>query len=404
MTEPLDTFRPVPRWLHMGAILAAASTLLLLVLGQLVTSFRAGMADPIWPTEPWYLFSNYKLDFGYLVEHTHRIAAFTVGGLVIFLVLGLWWTEPRQTARWIAIVGVLVLIAGFGEFHRGLMAQRNVSPTEVRIPLISVIVTAIGFLIVFGVAISQMLLGVGGASLRILGSTALVAVMIQGLLGGFRVKLNELVGTDLAALHGIFAQVVLSLLVLLAVLTEEPLTPSSLQSVAPSRLLGRWSIGLTALLFVQIVWGAIIRHNPTPLTQRLHFLTAFLALAVAVLILRAVFTDPSASIRVGVIGWVLSGLLIAQLCLGVEAWMMKFGTYTLPELVPITLENATIRTLHALIGSGILISALALAVRLMRTSKSETRTPSTNNIDWTEQTVAQGRALEIAARFGGNAP
>ena len=48
--------RPVPRWLHVWAIFTVAVTVVLLVLGQLVTSFRAGMADPIWPTEPWYLF------------------------------------------------------------------------------------------------------------------------------------------------------------------------------------------------------------------------------------------------------------------------------------------------------------------------------------------------------------
>jgi heme A synthase len=263
-------------------------------------------------------------------------------------------------------------------------------------------IIAIGLVVLFGTGIIQLLARVRGSGLRLIGSIALVAVMIQGLLGGFRVKLNELVGTDLAAVHGVFAQVVLSLMILLAVLTEKP--SHSLQSDAQARSLGWWAIALTAILFVQIVWGAIIRHNPTPLTQRLHFLTAFLALAVAVLILRAVFMHTSTRIRVGMIGWVLSGLLVAQLCLGVEAWMMKFGTYTLPELVLPTPENAAIRTLHALIGSGILVSALVLAVRLMRTAKSENRTPSTNNTDWTEQTVAQGRALEIAARFGGNAP
>ena len=56
---------------------------------------------------------------------------------------------------------------------------------------------------------SLAVVGVKNAGLRLLGTAALIAVMIQGLLGGFRVKLNDLVGTDLAAVHGIFAQVVL---------------------------------------------------------------------------------------------------------------------------------------------------------------------------------------------------
>ena len=70
--------------------------------------------------------------------------------------------------------------------------------------------------------ISGVVAGVRGAGVRLLGALALVAVMIQGLLGGFRVKLNELVGTDLAAFHGVFAQVVFGLLVTLAVMTARP--------------------------------------------------------------------------------------------------------------------------------------------------------------------------------------
>lgn len=403
MTDPLETARPVPRWLHLGAILAVVATLLLLVIGQLVTSFRAGMADPVWPTEPWYLFSNYKLDLGYLIEHSHRIAGYSIGLIAILLSLSLWLTE-QSLARWIATVGLLILVAGYGEFHRGLIAQRDVSAVDVRLPLNSVIIIAVGLLVVFGTGAILLVLGKRGAGLRLLGSTALVAVMIQGLLGGFRVKLNELVGTDLAAVHGIFAQIVLSLMVLLAVLTEKPSTLTSPQSDARARSLGLWAIALTLLIFTQIIWGAIIRHDPTPLMQRFHFLTAFLAVAVAVLIIRAIVTNSAARARAGMAVWLLSGLLVAQLYLGVEAWMMKFGTYTLPELVPVTQENATIRTLHALIGSGILASSLTLAVRLRRTAKAENRTQNFEQIGWTEQTVKQSPTLEVAARFRGNMP
>jgi cytochrome bd-type quinol oxidase subunit 2 len=228
--------------------------------------------------------------------------------------------------------------------------------------------------------------------------------MIQGLLGGFRVKLNELVGTDLAAVHGVFAQIVMSLLVLLAVLTERTSSATGNQSNLEQRSLGRWATFLTALIFVQIVWGAIVRHDPTPLMQRLHFLTAFLATAIAVLLLRAVFANSGARSRAGTIGWVLSGLLIAQLYLGVEAWMVKFGSYTLPELVKITTENATIRTLHALIGSGILMSSLTLTVRLRRTIGTETPKQNINDIAWTEPSPTQGHAVEIAAGLSGNTP
>jgi heme A synthase len=152
-----------------------------------------------------------------------------------------------------------------------------------------------------------------------LSSTALVAVMIQGLLGGFRVKLNELVGTDLAAVHGVFAQVVFCLLIVLAVLTEQPASPTERVPDPQSRSLRQWSIALAGLLFVQVIWGAMIRHDPTPLTQRLHFLTAFLALAVAVWVLRAVFANAATRTQAGWVAWLVAGLLVVQLCLGVEA-------------------------------------------------------------------------------------
>src|SRR5438105_6111887 len=103
MTDPVTPDRPVPRWLHASAVLTAAVTLVLLVLGQLVTSFRAGMADPIWPTEPWYLFVDgwKEPKGGYLIEHAHRIAGWTVGIVVSVLAVVLWCTDRCKTCRWI---------------------------------------------------------------------------------------------------------------------------------------------------------------------------------------------------------------------------------------------------------------------------------------------------------------
>lgn len=401
MTDPLP--RPVPRWLHVWAIVSALTTLLLLCLGQMVTSFRAGMADPVWPTEPWYLADNYKLDLGYLIEHSHRIVGFTVGLLVSVLAFGIWWGEPRKTARWIALAGLFVLLAGYGEFHRGLIAQRTVPAAQVKLPINGTVVTLVGLATVFLVGVTGLFARVNGTGLRLLAMFALVGVMIQGLLGGFRVKLNELVGTDLAAVHGIFAQVVFGLLIATAVLTARNGRREAFHTQSHS--LVQWSVLLALLIFVQIAWGALVRHDPTPLTQRLHFLTAFIATAVAVGVLRAVFVDRDVRIRAGWTAWVLAGLLVVQLYLGVEAWMAKFGTYTLPELVPITVENATIRTAHALIGSGVWASALAMAIRLRRTASTPVNTLEPIDSTWSEsRSHAVERAPEgVATRFRGDA-
>jgi hypothetical protein len=62
----------------------------------------------------------------------------------------------------------------------------------------------------------------------------------------------------------------------------------------------------------------------------------------------------------------LAVLLALQVGLGVEAWMGKFGTYTLPEQEQITPQKAAVRTAHVLVGTGILATAAALAVVVRR--------------------------------------
>ena len=96
----------------------------------------------------------------------------------------------------------------------------------------------------------------------------------------------------------------------------------------------------------------------------MQFLTAFLTNGFVVwLVLRGV-SDPAAKARVRVGVHLLSALLLFQVYLGVEAWMEKFGQGVPSDLVAVTKENAAIRTLHALVGSALLATAVGLAVRV----------------------------------------
>jgi len=358
----------VPRWLHAWAVATVLVTLGLLILGQFVTSFRAGMADPVWPTEPWYLADNYKLDLGYLIEHTHRIAGFLVGGFVSVLALGIVATEPRKVARSMSIVLLLALLAFFGQFHRELIAQRDPA-VVVKLPT-----TALG-------AMLASLLGVVGvlltgwnqraSGLRALGVVTLVAVMIQGLLGGFRVRLDALFGPELAPIHGIFAQIVFCLLVSLASLTARP--SGAAVAEGPRRILSRVSFLLVATLLVQLLWGALVRHRPDSLNQRLHLLTAFVAVGLGVWLIRAGLQ--LAKPRVKVVAHVLSALLLVQVALGVEAWMGKFGEEAragrslnayLPEAEAVSVKQAGIRTAHTLVGTGVLATTVVFWLRVRR--------------------------------------
>ncbi|QDU23327.1 COX15/CtaA family protein [Urbifossiella limnaea] len=352
--------RPVPRWLHRWAVATVCACLALLAVGQLVTSFRVGMADPIWPTSPWHLVNNYEPSPGYLIEHAHRILGFLVGGLVTVLALGVWGTHPNRAARYLGLVALAVLVGAFGEFHRALIAQRE--STEAVVVPERIVFTMLGALAVAALLAGGGLVGGGrGSVARFAGLLGLVFVMIQGLLGGFRVKLNELVGTDLAAVHGVFGQVTFAVLLTVAVLTARP--PAGDVPDADRRRLGRLGLGLVAVLFVQLVWGAWVRHAPDALGQRLHFLTAFVAVATAVWLLRLGFTGPARP-RVRVWGTALGVLVALQVTLGVEAWMGKFGGATLPEFETVSAKQAGIRTAHALVGTGVLAAAVGLALRV----------------------------------------
>lgn len=362
MTDPAETRRPVPALLHVWAVLTAALTFVtLIVLGQMVTSLRAGMADPIWPTEPWYLVNNYRFDLGYLVEHTHRIAGFLVGGAVSLLVLGVWATDPRTGPRWAGLAALVVLLAAFGEFHRGLMAQRGEN-TAVSVPWGPVGAMGIALALVGRLGVTGLSAGVRGSGLRLFAVGVLVAVMVQGLLGGFRVKLNALVGTDLDAVHGVFGQLTFALLVALAVVTAaRPAADLPPSARGPVRHL---TLVLAVLLVVQLVWGALVRHQPDTVNQRLHLLTAFLVVATAAWLLRVGFS-PAARPRVAPFGWVLGGLILLQVTLGVEAWMGKFAAgAALPEAQAVTKPQAFLRTAHALVGTGVLATAVAMMVRV----------------------------------------
>jgi heme A synthase len=359
MSSGVYTIRPVPRWVHVWAIVTVIATACLLALGGLVTTFRVGMADPIWPTTPWYLFSTSWSEPrpGFFIEHSHRLAGFVVGGAAAVLAVGLWLTDPRAWSRWVGLLGLLGLLAAFGEFHRGLIKQ--VDAAEIVLPLQAMQVMA-GSL---GVVLLCLLLGFAfrstAAGLRALGIVALLSVMLQGLLGGFRVRLNAWAGTDLAAVHGVFGQIVFSILVVLAVLTARPPIKASMHP-HDRRNCRRLAWLLVLVVLLQLAWGALLRHNPTPLAQRLHLLTAFAVVAAAVWLVHLAHQSVATWNRLNRAGILLAILIAFQIMLGVETWMGKFATGILPELQKITRELAIIRTAHVLVGTGILATAASL--------------------------------------------
>ena len=100
-------------WLHRYAKLLAASSLLLIAVGGLVTSTGSGLAVPDWPNTYGYFMFSFplsKMVGGIFYEHGHRLIASTVGLMTIGLAMWLAHVEPRRWVRqlgWLAFVAVV---------------------------------------------------------------------------------------------------------------------------------------------------------------------------------------------------------------------------------------------------------------------------------------------------------
>lgn len=389
MTELVSDPWSPPRWLRLWAAATVALLFALLLLGAVVTSFQVGMADPSWPTRPWHLATVEWQDqkFGFLIEHSHRLAGFAVGGAVTILALGLWLTEGRPLLKWCGAVAIVVLLAAFGQLHGTLIKQQrlfnaalDIAPPAAPAPTIepptpnwSVAAgpTVAALLVVAGLTFSALRRGSPGRGLRVLAVVLLVAVMAQGLLGGLRVYLNALFGTDLATVHGIFSQIVVALAVAVLVGT----TPRRITDDrwAPSPLTIRWVVVTATAVFVQVVTGAVLRHTTSPLGPRIHLLLAFAVVAATIVVGRQLADAPRGIRRLKV---ALHALVGVQVLLGVEAWLSKFadGTAAAP-FRRITEADAALRTAHTLTGYAIFAVAFALSLMVLRNRRVQIRSP-----------------------------
>jgi cytochrome c oxidase assembly protein subunit 15 len=193
---------------------------------------------------------------------------------------------------------------------------------------------------------------------RWLGAVALAGVVIQGLLGGFRVRLNELMGTDLKLIHGCFAQVVFALLVSLALVTSRSWVGGADADEAPGDTARLRYVSLLAagLIAVQIGFGALLRHRSSELGQRGHLLIAFGVVAAVVWLVREALDRSPANWGITAPVVLLAALVGVQLFLGVEAWMARF-TYVSP------VRQAVVRSAHVLTGSLVWATSVVVTLR-----------------------------------------
>ena len=147
----------------------------------------------------------------------------------------------------------------------------------------------------------------------------LAAVVIQGILGGFRVQLDE---RGLALVHGFFAACVTALLAtIVTVLSKGWFLAGDRYPEAELGFTRPFAIATLALLTVQYLLGGAIRHHHTGLHE--HLGLGILSLVVA--IVNAVLAHRTRVGWVQLSGW---GLLLAVFCqvgLGAGAWIARWG-------------------------------------------------------------------------------
>lgn len=367
-----EDFRRGINWTGWFALVAVAATGLLLLAGGLVTGRAAGLAVPDWPQSFGYnmfLYPLARMTGNIYYEHTHRLVGALVGLTTIALAVHLWVVWTQRWWSWAA--ATLGVVLGLGGLSWGLMATDRLA----WVPF----AWLIGTLVMAG-AIAALPAG-RRQVWPWMAALAVVAVIAQGVLGGFRVSMAEAAqgiafarpdhetaaSTVLRVIHGVFGQVFFALIVALAVATTvvwqrargavEAVTASTDRALA---------IVLLVALGGQLLLGALVRHvGMSPLA---HIVVAALLTVLAVAVgVRAwgLYGRREATVkRLGVAVLVLVGL---QVVLGVAALVVT-GLWPTVERAP-TLTRLLFTTAHQVNGAallGVVTAWMLLSFRVLR--------------------------------------
>ncbi len=285
-------------WPHRIAVLTAAMTLPLLFLGGLVTSLEVGMVVPDWPTTFGYNMFLYPWSK---------------------MVGGIFYEHSHRLLG--SVVGLLTIVLAIVLWF-----------TEQR------------------------------QWLRRLGLIALVAVTVQGVLGGLRVVLIE---QKIAIIHACLAQAFFALIVSISLFTSAEWRASQSGSPAgdtkKARQLGLLTVGL---IYAQLILGALFRHTGTGLS--LHILGAvavFIATFLLVDHVQHYHATQRPLLRSGVI---LRRLLLLQVGLGLFTYVIK---YVAPH-GPLTPQAVLLATSHVIVGAFMLVTSVRFTLWAYRTGRS----------------------------------
>ncbi len=202
------------------------------------------------------------------------------------------------------------------------------------------------------------------------GVLALVLVIIQGVLGGLRVVWISL---DMAVVHACVAQLFFSTLAAMALFTSSSWLKAD--NVLPENeatdKFQRVALLTTALLYGQILLGAILRHpgsGSDPMLAGIHMLGAGVIFAMVFMTIKAAKkADPEKKVVLKMTH-ALSGILILQIVLGFMAYIViLLDADTGRGVLQVILNTA-----HMVVGALFFASCVALVLVGKRSAVSET--------------------------------
>ena len=368
-------YRP---WLHRLAVLTAVTTFILICMGGLVTSTDSGLAVPDWPTTFGYNMFLYPLSktvSGFLFSVNPNLQADLDNGNLS--------AELRKALEKNEIsVSENVIISTEEQGSRWKLADKANERTYTLIKSgerLDVYVhgvlyehshrligSIVGFLTI------ALMVSIWARDVRKwmkwLGVIALVAVIAQGVMGGLRVTNLSRV---LAIIHACFAQAFFALTAALVLFTSRSWLQKStnIETAAAARLRNLSLITL-GLIYIQFIFGAVLRHTGNRLDAHLLF-AGLVTIHIFLLLRRILKNYPENSSLVRLI-LILSGLLAVQLTLGFGAYLAEFTAFGagVPPVVGIIITTA-----HVAIGALMLIVSVVLTLNVFRfTGRSESVT------------------------------
>lgn len=251
------------RVLHVALWLLALAMFPLIWMGGLVTSSGAGLSVPDWPNSFGY--NMFALPFGQWIgsysggvfyEHSHRLLG-TLAGLAAVVCVCLAY-GPAASSRWRRIFFQVFVVGSFG-FVAAMIAKFGFELSASAYKAAGHVASGFGSLAILALILWRCRTRHETSPLlRRLIVIALLGVIVQGLLGGFRVTETSL---TLAKLHGMFGQLLFGYAAALIVVTSNWWT--KIASISLDRRPAVLASAILVLLVVtQLVLGIFMRHDP----------------------------------------------------------------------------------------------------------------------------------------------